>query len=443
MKKLVILLLMLPALLKAQDIATKADEYLTAISKQKKFSGTVLIAKGGKVLLNKGYGWADAEKKVYNGPETEFRIGSVSKQFTATVIMKLAEEGKLKVTDPLTKFISHYPKGDSITIHHLLSQTSGIQNFTNLPEFKSKWIAEPATLSQTITHFKSLPLNFRPGEKYQYSNSNYILLSFIAEKAGEKPLNELLNDYIFTKAGMQNSGLDANNRMSDKKATGHNSLEGDKPQIAEFNDMSVPSGAGAMYATTGDLYRWDRALYSNKIINEDTKSKMFTINKGNYGYGWMMGKTFGHNEISHGGAISGFLSNIARFPADDACIIVLSNTAFAPMAQLTTALSAILFGEKYTIPAEKKIVKVEQKILDQYAGEYQLNPAFTIQVTTENGKIFGQATGQPKFEIFPTSNTEFFLKVVDANITFIKDEAGMVTEMILNQGGKVNLKKIR
>lgn len=442
MKKFLILLFLLPAVSKAQDIAAKADEYLTAMLNQEKFSGTVLIAKDGKILLNKGYGWADAEKQKPNGPETEFRIGSVTKQFTATVIMKLAEQGKLAVTDPLSKFIADYPKGDSITIHHLLSQTSGIQNFTNLPEFKKKWVSEPTTLERTISHFKSLPLNFPPGTKYQYSNSNYILLSFIAEKAGGKELSRLYHDFIFSKAGMKKSGLDVNNRSSDKKATGYNSI-GASALVAEFNDMSVPSGAGAMYSTTGDLYLWDRALHSNKIITDATKEKMFTINKGNYGYAWTIGKTFGHTEISHGGAISGFLSNIARFPEDDACIVILANTVSAPMAQVSTALTAILFGEKYTIPVAKKVVKLDQKILDQYAGEYQLNPNFIIKVTTGDGKIFAQATGQPAIEIFPSSDADFFLKVVDAEMSFVKDDSGKVTEMILNQGAKMTLKKIK
>ena len=171
-----LLIILLPFLSKSQDIAAKADELLTAYHKQGKFTGTVLIAKEGRILFEKGYGFADLDNQVANTPTTEFRIGSLSKPFTATLILQLQEKGKLNIKDPVQKYIPGYPKGDSITIEHLLNHTSGIKSLTSMKEYYEKWMAQPATLDQTIEHFKNEPLNFTPGSRFEYSNSNYILL---------------------------------------------------------------------------------------------------------------------------------------------------------------------------------------------------------------------------------------------------------------------------
>jgi CubicO group peptidase (beta-lactamase class C family) len=445
MKKLLLLLLILPCLAVAQDIAKNAYEYLTAMTKQQLFSGTVLIAKGGTVVFEKAYGYADDETKRLNTLETEFRIGSVSKQFTAAIILRLAEQGKLSVSDRVSKFIPDYPNGDKITIHHLLSHQSGIPNFTASPEF-GKWQGEQKgeiKLITIISRFKDLPLRFSSGQQFEYSNSNYSLLSYVAEIVSEQKFADLLQASILRKSNMSRSGLDTDNRSSKDKALGYMTFNDGKPVPAAYNNMSIPSGAGAMYSTVSDLYKWDRALKTELLLSAKSKEKAFTPNKDNYGYGWVISTKFGHKEYTHGGAIDGFLSSISRYPDDDACIIVLSNNMQTPVSDIANTLSAIAFGEKFTLPVERKTVVVPQAILDQYAGEYELNPQFIIKVTTTDGKLLAQATNQPVFELFPSSDKDFFLKVVPADVTFNKDANGKVFEMELHQNGTAKLKKIK
>ena len=191
-----------------------------------------------------------------------------------------------------------------------------------------------------------------------------------------------------------------------------------------------------LYSTVEDLYRWDRALYNEKLLSKSSLDKMFTPFKENYGYGWSTRPFSDHKRLSHGGGINGFSTYISRFVDDDVCIIVLSNLEFAPTEKINTNLAALLFGEEAEWPKEHKVVEVDPKIYEAYVGKYELNPNFILTISKENDRLFVQATGQPKFEIFPESETKFFLKAVDAQLSFIKNDQDEVTQLILHQGGR-------
>lgn len=442
MKKIFLLVALFPFLSRAQDLASRADELLTAYYKQGKFNGTVLLAKGGKVLFEKGYGFADVVGKVPNTAATEFRIGSISKPFTAILILQLQEQGLLSVKDPVSKHVPGYPKGDSILVEHLLNHTSGIRSITAMKEYYAKWIGEPATLPQTIDRFKGEPLGFSPGARFEYSNSNYILLSYIAEKASGKSYSQLLNEGIVQKLHLSATGLDRNDRPSKQKALGYAANPQSDFAPARFNDMSVLAGAGALYATARDLYALDRALYGSTLLSEASRAAMFSPGKAPYGFGWEIKEKGGRKEISHSGSIDGFVSNIIRFPGEDACIIFLSNYFESKGPQICKSLTALLFGESYELPKERKPVTLPAEVLQRYAGRYGLEGGPVLTITAEGGKLSGKLGNQPPFEMLAESETQFFVKVVDADVEFQKDAAGAITGVALKQGKIIQFKRL-
>jgi len=541
---MVLLMALWSTTLQAKELKQELDDYLKAAHEVWKFHGAVLVAKDGKVLFKKGYGMANIELGVPNTTEMKFQIGSITKQFTATAIMQLQEKGLLSLDDPITKHLPDYPKetGDSITIHHLLSHTSGIPNYTNMPGVMDNK-ALKISVEDLMATFKDEPLDFEPGEKYQYSNSNYIVLGAIIEKLSGKAYEDYIQENIFEPLGMDNSGYDHRDRIMKNRAAGYSQDEKGELVNAEFVHMSTPYAAGALYSTVGDMFIWDQALYTDKLLKKSSLDKMFTPNKGNYGYGWVIQDSFGHKCIWHNGGIFGFYTTIDRWVDDKVCVVVLSNNDGAPVETISRSLAAMVFGEPYDEPviktpiqmdpsifadykgvyeieegiyrfvfaedtalysqrsagsrfrifpeaedkfyfehdhmvtlkferdesgavirhiihrtrgdepaeklgpeqAEKvlaereakwQVAKVDPAIYQKYVGEYKLPIGLNLTVRTREGRIFTQATGQPEAEIFPKSETEYFLKVVDAQITFVLGENGEVTGLVLHQAGQ-------
>ena len=243
-------LLLLTGCSHTPTVESKLDEYVKALVDMGQFSGSVLVAKDGKILLCKGYGMANYELDVPNMPQTKFRLGSITKQFTAMAIMQLQERGLLSVTDKLSKYIPDYPHGDEITIHHLLTHTSGI--VAKISECNDEKI-KPHTIQQVIALFKNKPLDFKPGEKYSYSNAGYIVLSYIIEKASGKKYEEFLREYVFMPLGMNSSGYDQASLIIKKRASGYNN-NGDELVNASCILVSFFAGAGCLYSTIEDFY---------------------------------------------------------------------------------------------------------------------------------------------------------------------------------------------
>lgn len=418
----------------ADEFEAKVVEYLNAHIELKTFNGSVLIAKNGEILFSRGFGMANFELDVPNTPKTKFRLGSVTKQFTAMLIMQLEEKGKLSVDDPLAKYIPDYPNGNKITIHHLLTHTSGVPSFTGFPEYKEIQV-QPLSAEEIIALFKDKPLEFEPGTKYAYSNSGYILLGFILEKVSGKPYDLLLKENIFEPLGMNDSGYDWNHLILKNRASGY-AINNEELINDTYIDMHIPHAAGALYSTVEDLYNWDRALYTERLVSRDSLDKMFTPFLENYAYGWGVGELFGRKRISHGGGINGFVTNISRFPDDDACIVVLANLTSSRIGQISRDLAAILFGEEYELPRERKAVKVDPSIFDAYIGSYEIEGGPAIKIFKEGERIFAEIEGQNPMELFPESETKFFIKRVDLSLSFDKDETGKVSRLIIYQGGE-------
>ena len=427
------------------QITSKVDEYMKAVLQVDGFSGTILVARDGKPIVSRGYGMANIELNVPNTPEKIFRLGSITKQFTGMAIAMLQERGKLSVSDPMCNYFTDCPDiWKPITIKHLLTHTSGITNYTAFPDF-AKTTVMPVTTTAMADRLKKEKLEFVPGEKMSYSNSGYFLLGNIIEKVSGKSYEDFLQENIFTPLGMKQSGYDDPLRIIPNRAAGYQKQAG-KVINASYTDMSVPYAAGSLYSSTGDLLTWDQALYTEKLVTKKALDEIFTPWKGDagYGFGWGIGKRFERRQISHGGGIYGFATQIARFPDDRVTVIVLSNVQSAPAGNIANNLSAIVFGAAYEIPKERKIIALDAKAMEKYVGEYQIGTNIIIAITLDGGKMMGQLGGQGKFSLLPESETEFYSKDVNAQIVFTKDAAGVVTGFTLKQGGGNNpAKKIK
>jgi CubicO group peptidase (beta-lactamase class C family) len=417
------------------DAAAKMDAVAKAYAEKKGFMGSALVAKGGTVLFEKSYGMADLEWDVPNTADAKFRLGSITKQFTATAILQLQEKGKLSVDDPVAKYIENAPDAwKGITIQHLLTHTSGIPSYTDSPEFPTpKFMRIPLSPLEIVMLSKDKPLEFQPGEKWKYDNTGYVLLGYIIEKVSGEKYDAYLKSHVFDPLDMKDSGYDWSRTVLHHRASGYR-WSGKSYTNADYLDMSLPHAAGSLYSTVRDLYRWDRALNTEKVLSKKSLDRMFTPVKNDYAYGWFVTHTKDRTRVTHGGGINGFATMITRYPDQDTVIIVLSNVENGDPDGVAGRFANVLFGEPVAFPWDRKEVSVDPKLLDRYTGTYDLG-AIKIDVTAEDGKLFIHPTGQPKMQLFAQSDTSFFLKVVDATFDFVLGPDGKATQMITHQGG--------
>lgn len=325
----------------AASIDQKVDSYL----REKNFQGSVLIAKEGKVLFSKGYGFANAEHKIPNTTNTVFRLGSITKQFTAVAILQLQEQGRVNVNDSISKYFPEYPQGDKITIHHLLTHSAGIAEITDFPNL-STIQRQPSTPTQVMAYFKDSPLEFQPGKDCKYSNSGYIVLGAIIEAATNAPYEKYVQDHFFTPLRMKSTYLDRNQSLIPNRAAGYG-IDGNGAVVnAEFIEMSFPHGAGAMASTVLDLYLWDRALKGDKLLSKESKEQLFCVqacsekNQIAYGYGFFIDQS--RHTVGHKGGIEGFRAALYRHLDNDMTIIILSNQERTQAALIEQELSTLI-----------------------------------------------------------------------------------------------------
>jgi CubicO group peptidase (beta-lactamase class C family) len=417
----------------AQD-AARLDEVVQPYVHNKTFMGSVLVARDKDVLLSKGYGYANLEWDIANTPSTKFRLGSITKQFTAASILLLAERGKLKLDDPLKQYMPDAPASwDRITIFNLLTHTSGIPNFTALPQYKALQVNDASVL-KTIGEVRDKPLDFFPGEKMSYSNSGYIVLGYVIEKISDVTYEQFVQDNIFTPLGMQDSGYDSNTALIPRRASGYMpSPKG--PLNAGYIHMSIPHAAGALYSTTEDLLRWEQALFGGKIVSSESLRKMTTPFKNNYALGVTVQTTSGKTVIQHGGGIDGFNTFLAYYPDDKLMVAVLANINGTAPGAIASKLAAVVHGEAVQSPGDRKAIVLPAETLATYVGTYEFTPGVNLAIRLTGSELTAQLTGQGQRPIFPESETKFFLKVVDAQLEFARDASGAVTHVTLHQNG--------
>lgn len=431
----------------ARDTETKVDEYIKPYIDAGGFSGAILMAKAGKVLLSKGYGMANYELGVLNTSKTKFQVASISKTFTAAAILILEERGKLKLTDTLSSFISDYPNGNKITIHHLLTHTSGIPNVNDFPDYEQKSKSHH-TLTEIIAMFKGIPLEFNPGDKYMYSNSNYNLLAFIIEKASGMSYAEFLKRNIFDPLEMRDTGHnDRPESLLKNRASGYVPAGASGIENAPYLDWSIKAGNGSLYSTVEDLYKWDRTFSTEKILKKENLKKIFSEQAKGIGYPWFLGKRLNRRVAYYNGRSPGFTSYLDRYLDDDACIIILSNN-YAPVPHLMIKdLASILFGEKYEVPAELKPVKLEPKVLDGLNGRYQFGPDYyrpnaVVNIESQGDYLLMKWSETFSSPLMPLSPTKFLNRNFWAIIIFKKDERGKLTGLIWRDTSDYPAKKL-
>ena len=551
----------------AQTKVEQIEELLSTYEAYGKFNGSVLVSEQGKVIYKKGFGMANMEWDIPNEPNTKHRLGSITKQFTAMLILQLVAEGKLDLQAPISSYLPDYPKasGDIITIHHLLTHTSGIPNYTAFPKFMEDESRNPYSPEDFVKKFDEKALDFTPGEKFSYSNSGYFLLGVIAEKLSGKSYEQLLHEKIFTPLKMNDTGYDNHDDILKNRATGYEK-QGKDYVNSQYIDMTIPYAAGSMYSTVEDLYIWDQALYTTTLLPKKYMTLYFkpyipAFGSAQYAYGWGVGyekigsSTDSIYTIGHGGGINGFNTNISRATSTKSMIVLLNNTGGAPLNEMTRAIRGIMHSKAYDMPkksvadaiwtvieekgidagiahynsikddkgydlseremniigyqlmasdkfeaasrvfqlnvdafptssntydslgesfmklgendlaiknyrksvelnpnnqvgidALKKLgedvsdlvkeVQVPNAVLETYIGKYELAPGFILEVTKEGNQLKTQATGQQVVDIFPKSENEFYLKVVDAQLVFNKNDAGEIDSVTLFQGGR-------
>jgi CubicO group peptidase (beta-lactamase class C family) len=517
-------------------LATTLDALLAKLYPADAPGAAIIAVRDGRTVLRKAYGMADLELGVSLQPDMVFRIGSMTKQFTAVAILMLAEEGKLAVSDPITKFLPEYPTGGkTISVEHLLTHTSGIKSYTDMPDFLAN-LRKDYKVQELIDHFKDQPLEFEPGEQYKYDNSGYFLLGAIIEKASGMAYEAFLKQRIFDVVGMPQTSLDSTSRVIPRRARGY-AKTGETWTNADWISMTQPYAAGAIVSTVDDLAKWDAALYTGKLLRPETLEKAVTPHRlkdgkpVEYGYGWQPGEWEGFSVVQHGGGINGFVSMGVRVPERKVYVAVLSNRTAEPFpfpvaqrlashllgkpwepervavpeatlrayagvyrADEKTAWTVTVEGGRvYILPSggrktelvpmseseffyeasldrlrferdaegavqalvrqgfggepkraartteaakERKEVALSPEQLERCVGRYELAPGFVLEITREGDRLHSQATGQPKVEIFAESETEFFLKVVDAQLSFSLEAAGLANSLVLHQGGR-------
>jgi len=440
-----VLFLVIASKASCQDLTDKADAYLSTWAKQGRFSGVVLIAKDGKVVLRKGYGMANFELNVPNTPETVFRIGSITKMFTAFSILQLEERGKLKVSDPVIQYIPELPRAwSAITIHQLLCHKSGIPEFLGTKAYNNQ--DDPLRVENALKEFADKPLVTAPGEVLRYSNSGYILLGRIVEKVSGKSYEEYLTENILTPAGMTHTAFDHYAPVVPNRANGYN-FDGEFLINTKPGDSAMTGPAGALRSTADDLYTFDRVLRAGTLFSSAITQKAWTAYghwsarppitmEAEYGYGWMIGQDFGHRYLAHGGWVNGFVSDFKRYPDDNVVVILLSNIEMSSYMALSRDLTAMLFEQPYEVPVARKIVHPEEPTLARYVGDYQLGP-LDIQISMRNGRLYAFSTGQPTpFGMIATSDTDFYFNDAASEIHFVVDPDGKVRQFMLKMDGK-------
>ena len=410
------------------------EQIVQAEVAKKVFMGSVLVVRDGNILLSKGYGMANVEWEIPNAPSTKFRLGSITKQFTAASILLLEERGTLSIDERVKTYLPDIPASwERITVRNLLTHTGGIPNFTALPTYREMQVS-PTSPDKIMAMVTDRPLDFEAGEKMSYSNSGYVVLGAIIEKLTGGSYADFIQKNLFEPLGMTDSGYDSNTAIIQRRASGYMpSQKG--PVNAGYIHMSVPHAAGALYSTTLDLLKWERALFAGKVVNAASLQKMTTPFKNDYAFGLVVHTTNGRRVIEHDGGIDGFNTHMAYYPDSKVVVIVLGNVNGAAPGAIGGKLELLAHGDPVIETADRREITLPAATLQRYAGTYELAPKVTLTVALDGSQLTTQLTGQGAFPIFPESETQFFLKAVDAQIEFVV-ESGAVTAAILHQNGR-------
>jgi D-alanyl-D-alanine carboxypeptidase len=429
------------------QLADSMDKVAADVYKPQAPGAAIIVMKDGQVIFRRGYGIANLELNVPIRPEMVFRLASVTKQFTAVAIMLLVEQGKLSLQDDIKKFLPDYPTGErKITIENLLTHTSGVKEYTD--KLWPTRMREDLRLERLIDVFKNEPLEFPPGTKQSYSNSNYILLGAVIEKASSTPYRQFVEDNIFKPLAMKHSYYEGIQEVIPDRVAGYVKDSGAYFNAPYFSTNQLYA-AGALCSSVDDLALWDAATYSEKLLKRGSWERIFTPYKladgkmSDFGFGWALSRFEGRTIASHTGGAPGFTAYVLRLPEDRVYVAILSNDWRAPVQPEYVAkrLAALAIGKPIT---ETALRKLDAEMLDQFVGQYQDVDGEVTTVRRDGSRLFAQSGRDPEVELFPAADETFVIKAFEAKVSFAKDGQGKVTGMIFHVGDQTGtLKKIK
>jgi len=430
---MIISVVLLMAFSGCRMIEEKLDNYLNAAHELWGFNGSVIVAWNGRVILNEGYGLADNTFNIPNTPQTKFFIGSITKQFTAACIMIQKERGSLQLDDPISRYLPDYPRpnGDIITIRHLLTHTSGLPNYTDLPEIILKR-TQPLNTEYIIDLFKNRPLDFEPGNKFKYSNSGYLLLGEIIEKVSGQSYEAFLEHEILKPLGMNNSGYARREAAYPNRASGYTGVNPQAPDRALPVHFSVLHSAGAMYSTVEDMLKWDQALYHGKILTPKSIKEIFMSDLGNYGFGWFVETIRGVKHEFHDGFLDGFNTMISRWPDYKLLVVVFSNDDLAPVGKMAQGLAAIAFNVDYDFPIKREPISLHKNILAEYEGVYVTPDSSDMYISLVDESLYIRRLAQPRSKLLPAAlDTFFYASDNTLNLIFYRDAVRAISSFVI------------
>ena len=403
-----------------------------------RFMGNVLIAQEDQIVYEASFGYANLELNVLHNPLTKFRIASVTKPLTAAAIMVLESRGLVKLENTVQAHLPDFPDGDRITVRHLLNHTSGIANYTSLPDFE-RVTRQFHTLPEVIALFAGKPLEFAPGSQRMYSNSNYILLTAILESITTQSYADVLRELVLEPLGLSDTGVDESASVLPDRASGY-AWASKKYHHAQHMDISVASGAGGLYSTARDLQRFARGVCTGELLGADATERVFnltaTVNDDlQYGLGWEI-NTIAHEPVyRHGGTIFGFKSSLSYFPQSDVSIVTLSNHQGSPLDDLSINLAQAVFGVPVKLPIFPVAVFLPPAALEGLYGKYQLEPDLILEISVKDASLHLFVAGQGHFDVYASAPDHFFLDAVEAQFSFVRDSSGAAISLVYTQNG--------
>lgn len=415
----------------------QVDAYLQPLLRTNNFSGVILVAAGDRIVLHKAYGQASIEHQVPNRPETRFQIASVSKPFTAAAILRLAEQGRLDLRAPLNAVLPGYPNGERLTIHHLLTHTSGIPNINDLPDYE-EFQRRPHSPAELVAHFRDRPLEFQPGSRYAYSNSNYNLLALIVETASGSDFGSFLARAVFEPLGLRETGHHGSAaQIIPNIATGYAPAGVTELERATYVDWSVKTGNGSLYSTAADLHRFIRDVHGGRLLSPASRSAAFTAHMPNVGYGWFLSEANGRAIHHINGRSPGWSAQADYYVGEEVTVIVLSNAYISVATDVARAVGALFFGrEPEPLPA-LRAEPLDRQTAAALSGAYQFGPDYyvpnALMTVRSNGGYLEATTGAyGPFGFIPIGPTRFLIRSFWLPAEFTLGADGRATELVID-----------
>lgn len=440
----------------SRDIARAVDQYLSIRTEMGGFSGAALIARGDELILRKGYGFADVERRIPYTPETRHEIASITKMFTSMTALKLRDEGRLRLEDSICKYLPDCPAAwQPVAVQHLMRHESGIPDYEERLEFGSdeytEFMTRPNASEAIYEDAKTRPLDFKPGEKFHYSNTGYVVLAYVIQSAARRPFSEVVTSLVLKPARLKHTGLFGYGATPknlangytfgdigwEKMLAGYPLTAGHLKKRAQLS-LSPAAGDGGLYSTLDDLLRWSRIMDGSKFVPASEAAEVFKPGVDVYGYGWMIDTMFGRRRLRHTGALPGFTSQIIKFPGEKLTLIFFSNLDRALMQRIVRDVTAIVFGKPYDLPVRGRLATLDAGQFAALVGDYKMAGGTILSVYKKPDYPYLTAEIKDQYVagLIPLSPTEFYFPLADGRACFTLDAAGKSARVNMRYAGE-------